>query len=154
MRAAVSGLNKYLNQGDIDLAVLNHHSQGSMPGHLGIRFTAIGPDFIIAEMPVDGRTRQPFGLLHGGASIVLAESLGGVASNLLAGFGTDTQAVGVEVSGSHLRGVRDGKVIGICRALKTGRSMHFWRIDIIDEQGQLICSARLTVHVSRRRPDA
>ena len=142
-------MNKYLSQCDTNLGALNERSQDCLPHLLGVRFTAIGPDFIIGEMPVNERTRQPHGLLHGGASIVLAETLGSAGSTLLVMHEEGTRVVGVEVSGSHLRGVRDGKVTGVCRALKLGRTMHFWQINIYDQEWQLCCSARLAVNVSR-----
>lgn len=123
---------------------------GSASDFVDLRVTAIGPDFIIADMPVDERTRQPFGLLHGGMSMVLAESLGSMASTLLVDGEHGAQPAGIEISGSHLRGVRDGRVTGICRALRIGRNLHFWRIDIRDAEGTLCCSANLTVHVARR----
>jgi len=118
-----------------------------MSGLLGIRISAIGPDFIIGEMPVDERTRQPFGVLHGGASMVLAESLGSYASVLKMADEPSSRVVGIEISGSHLRSVRSGKVTGVCRAIKPGRNLDFWRIDIHDEKGKLCCAARLTVLV-------
>lgn len=141
-------MKKYLSQCDTNLVALNIRSRNTLSHLLGVTFIAVGPDFIIGEMPVDDRTRQPFGLLHGGASIVLAETLGSVGSTLLAGQEEGTRVVGVEVSGSHLRGVRSGKVTGVCKALKLGRNMQFWQIHVYDEEWQLCCSARLAVNVS------
>lgn len=123
-----------------------------MSHFVGLTITAIGPDFIIGEMPVDERTRQPFGLLHGGASIVMAETLGSLGSGLLVWDEEGTRVAGVEVGGSHLRGVRSGKVTAVCRALRLGRTMHFWQIQIYDQDGQMNCSARLSVMVSRDPP--
>jgi 1,4-dihydroxy-2-naphthoyl-CoA hydrolase len=114
---------------------------------LSIRFVSVGPDFIIGEMPVDERTRQPYGVLHGGASMVLAESLGSHASALLMADEPSSRVAGVEISGSHLRSVRSGMVTGICRVTKLGSRLHFWRIEIHDEKGRLCCAARLTVMV-------
>jgi 1,4-dihydroxy-2-naphthoyl-CoA hydrolase len=142
-------LKTYLSQGDLDLSALNAAHHESLTQLLGILVTAVGPDFIMGEMPVDERTRQPFGLLHGGASIVLAESLGSVGSFLLVRDEDGPRVVGVEVSCSHLRGVRSGKVTGVCRALKLGRTMHFWQINVYDQQWQMCCSARLAMSVSR-----
>jgi len=124
-----------------------------MSNLLGIRIIAIGPDFIIGEMPVDERTKQPFGLLHGGASMVLAETLASYASSVLAHDEAGAKITGVEISGSHLRSAHGGRVIGVCRALKLGRTLHFWQIDISDEEGQLCCSAKLVVFVSRKNAD-
>jgi len=128
---------------------INAISHDSLARHLGIRFIAVGPDFVIGEMPVNENTRQPFGLLHGGASIVMAETLGSIASGLLVRHEEGTRVVGVEVSGSHVRGVREGMVTGVCRALKLGRTMHFWQINIYDPKWRLSCSSRLTVNVIR-----
>ena len=121
-----------------------------MAGLLDIRITAVGPDFIMGDMPVDKRTLQPMGLLHGGASITLAETLGSIASWTLVRGEAGARVAGIEVSGSHVKAARSGRVTGICRPLKLGRTLHFWRIDISDEAGDLCCSARLTVSVSRR----
>ena len=121
-----------------------------MDHHLGIQVTAVGPDSISGEMPVDHRTTQPFGLLHGGASITLAESLGSYGSFLLTSDEEGTRIAGVEVSGSHLKAVRTGKVTAVCRPVSLGRSLHVWRIEIRDEAGNLSCAANLTVKISRR----
>jgi 1,4-dihydroxy-2-naphthoyl-CoA hydrolase len=134
-----------------DLVTLNSAHRDCMPGFLGITITAVGPDFMRAEMPVDRRTTQPLGLLHGGASVVLAESLGSLASWLAVADIRGARVAGVEVNASHLKAVRDGKVFAICRPLRIGRSLHFWRIDISDDQGQPCCSARLTVNIGRPR---
>jgi 1,4-dihydroxy-2-naphthoyl-CoA hydrolase len=114
---------------------------------LGIRITAVGPDFICGEMPVDKRTQQPFGVLHGGASIVLAETLGSFASYLVCSDDPAARVAGVEVSGSHVWSVRSGTVTGVARPVRLGRSLHFWRIDIRDQDNNLCCSAKLTVKV-------
>ncbi|NCF61939.1 MAG: hotdog fold thioesterase [Gammaproteobacteria bacterium] len=114
---------------------------------LGIRIIAIGPDFICGEMPVDERTRQPFGILHGGASIVLAETLGSWASYMIASDDPEARVAGIEVSGSHVRSVSSGVVTAVARPVRLGRSVHFWRIDIHDQENNLCCSAKLTVKV-------
>ena len=142
-------MNKYLNQGASSLCFLNTRHVDSLAHWLGITYTAVGPDFIIGEMPVDDRTRQPHGVLHGGASIALAETLGSVASSLLVDYDENIRVLGVEVSGSHVRAVSSGRVIGICKALKLGRTMHFWQIDVRDQEWRLCCAARLTVFVNR-----
>ena len=128
------------------------HSK-SIVGLIGIEFTIVGPDFIVATMPVNERTIQPFGLLHGGASIVLAETLGSIASYLLVSKIKGVRVAGVDVGGSHLRPVSKGKVTGTCKPLRIGRTMHFWKILIRDDQRRLCCDARLTVHVSRPGKD-
>ncbi|BDH46158.1 1,4-dihydroxy-2-naphthoyl-CoA hydrolase [Salmonella enterica subsp. enterica serovar Choleraesuis] len=129
----------------VDLAALNEMGSGNMVGHVGIRFTAINDDSLEATMPVDERTRQPFGLLHGGASVVLAETLGSVAGYLCCEG--EQRVVGVEVNANHLRSAREGVVRGVCRALHVGRRQQVWQIDIFNEQQQLCCSSRLTVAV-------
>ena len=122
-----------------------------MAGYVGIRLTAVGRDFLCGEMPVDQRTRQPFGLMHGGASMVLAETLGSVASTLLVGNEPGTRVAGIEISGSHLKAVTSGWVTGRCRALRLGRTLHFWEIQVVDGAGDLACLARHTVSINRAR---
>ena len=116
---------------------------------LGIRFTEIGPDFVRGTMPVDARTHQPYGLLHGGASVALAETLGSTAAGLCVAEGEGV--VGIEINANHLRGVREGIVIGTARPLHVGRSTQVWEIRIEDEAGQLVCVSRLTLAVIRKR---
>ncbi|EEQ04314.1 Thioesterase superfamily protein [Yersinia rohdei ATCC 43380] len=119
-----------------------------MVGHLGIEFTRLSDDELEATMPVDNRTKQPFGLLHGGASVVLAESLGSMAGYLCTQEGQ--QVVGLEINANHLKAVRAGSVRGCCRAIHAGRSHQVWQIDIFDEQNQLCCTSRLTTAVLTR----
>ncbi len=114
---------------------------------LGIEFTEIGDDFIIARMPVDHRTHQPFGILHGGASVVLAESLGSVASLLSLKDPEKQRAVGLEISANHIRSVKEGWVYGRVTPLHVGRTTHVWDIRITNEAGKLVCVSRLTVAV-------
>lgn len=117
--------------------------------HLGISFTGIGDDYLEGTMPVDARTVQPFGILHGGASCVLAESLGSVASWMC--IDTDKfMAVGIEINANHLRPVTKGLVTGICRPVHTGRTLHVWNIDIGNDEGKLNCVSRLTVAIKDR----
>ena len=134
----------------LSLQVIQRAHEHSVVNHLGIRFTAIGRDFVRADMPVDERTVQPYGILHGGSSILLAETLGSVASGLLL-HGTRGRAVGIEVGGSHLRAAGSGRVTGTCRPLKIGRGLHFWTIEIHDGQGRQCCEARLTIKVLQPR---
>ncbi len=144
-------MNKYISLAPVSLVQLNHQVQRGIDKVLGIRITALGPDFLCGEMPVDERTHQPFGVLHGGASIVLAESLGSLASYLVVSDNPKARVAGIEVSGSHVRSVRSGLVTGVARPVKLGRSLHFWRIDIQDQDHNLCCSARLTVKVGGSR---
>ncbi len=136
-------------RGNPTLEQLNASNARTIHEPLGIEFIDIGEDFIKARMPVDRRTHQPFGLLHGGASVVLAESLGSVASFL----NIDTErfaAVGIEVNANHVRGVKSGFVVGTVRPLHVGRSTQLWDIRIEDEAGKLVCVSRLTVAVIPR----
>lgn len=129
----------------VTLEALNAMGDGNMVGLLDIRFERISDDTLEASMPVDARTHQPFGLLHGGASVVLAETLGSVAGYLCTEG--EQKVVGVEVNANHLRPVRSGRVRGVCRALHTGSRHQVWQIDIFDEQARLCCSSRLTTAV-------
>jgi 1,4-dihydroxy-2-naphthoyl-CoA hydrolase len=123
----------------------------SMPGFLGMRFTEIGPDFLRATMPVSERTLQPFGLLHGGASVALAETVGSVASTLCVD-GEQFMVVGQEINANHLRGMSSGTVTATARPFHIGRSSHVWHIEIRDERERLVCVSRLTIAVVERRP--
>ncbi len=112
---------------------------------LGIEFTEVGDDYLVATMPVDERTHQPYGILHGGASVVLAETLGSVASDFCL---DDTKtAVGLEVNANHIRSVKSGLVKGICKAIHIGGKTHVWDIKIYTEDNKLVCIARLTTMV-------
>ncbi|MEL0551296.1 MULTISPECIES: 1,4-dihydroxy-2-naphthoyl-CoA hydrolase [Enterobacteriaceae] len=127
------------------LEQLNGMGEGNMVGLLDIHFDVFTDETIEATMPVDQRTHQPFGLLHGGASVVLAETLGSVAGYLCSEG--EQKVVGLEVNANHIRSVRGGRVRGVCRALHVGSRHQVWQIDISDEQGRLCCSSRLTTAV-------
>lgn len=129
-----------------DLADINAWSRGTMMETLDIRFTGIGDDWLRGTMPVDHRTHQPFGLLHGGASVVLAETLGSTASMLTLDPTTHI-AVGLDINANHIRGVRDGLVTGTARAVHLGRTTQVWEIRIEEGQGKLVCLSRLTMSV-------
>ena len=129
-----------------DPAALTRFGEGCLPGHIGIEFVEVGADFLRARMPVDHRTHQPFGRLHGGASVALAETVGSVA----AAHTIDPErfaAVGMEINANHVRPVRDGWVYGTARAENIGRTTQIWSIRIEDETGKLVCISRLTVAV-------
>jgi len=130
---------------------LNDLANDTADSHLGIRLTEIGPDFLRGTVPVDKRTRQPFGLLHGGVSVLLAESLGSVAANLCVDSRT-MMCVGMEINANHLRAVRAGTVTGTARPFRIGRSTQVWGIELADDKQQISCVARLTVAVIPRRP--
>lgn len=125
---------------------LNDRPKNHMGALLDIRFTEVGEDFLTATMPVDERTHQPAGILHGGASVVLAETLGSVASTMC----IDTEkymAVGLEINANHLRPVKSGKVTGVCKIIHRGAKTHVWEIKIYDDKGKMNCISRLTVAV-------
>ena len=114
--------------------------------HLGIEFIEVGPDFVTGRMPVDERVHQISGVLHGGASVVLAETLGSLGATLV--VDTDKQfCVGQEINANHLRSVASGHVIGVARPFHIGATSHVWGIDIRDEREKLVCVSRLTVAV-------
>ena len=131
-----------------DLATLNALSRNTAMEPLGIVFTEVGHDFIRATMPVDERTRQPYGLLHGGASVLLAETLGSSAGMLC--VGEDEACVGIEINANHLRGVREGLVTGTARPLHVGGRTQVWEIRIEDERHRLVCVSRITLAVIAR----
>ena len=116
---------------------------------IGLRFSEVGDNYIKATMPVDHRTRQPYGLLHGGASCVLAETLGSVASAMIINP-EKFICVGIEINANHIRSVRSGTVTGITTPIHIGASTHVWDIKIYDEREKLVCVSRLTVAVLKK----
>jgi 1,4-dihydroxy-2-naphthoyl-CoA hydrolase len=122
-----------------------------LPNHIGIEFTEIGPDYLRARMPVDGRTLQPFGILHGGASVALAETLGSTAAALVVDR-TKQRVVGQEINANHVRAASEGYVIGTARPVHLGRRSHVWEIRIADEKDRLVCISRITMYVLDRAP--
>lgn len=118
--------------------------------HLGIVVTKIGEDFIEAKMPVDHRTHQPFGLLHGGASVALAESLGSVAA-MCSLDDKNKYCVGLEINANHLKSVKSGFVTGVTRPIHVGSRTQVWEIKITNEQNELVCVSRITMAVIDRR---
>lgn len=130
----------------VSIEALNALSRTTLIEHLGIVFTAAGEDWISATMPVDERTRQPYGILHGGASVVLAETLGSSAGNLCVDT-TEQVCVGLEINANHIRAMRGGVVTGTARAVHVGRSTQVWDIRIEDDGGRLVCTSRLTLAV-------
>lgn len=130
----------------IPLPDLNAMNNGTLMQHLGIEYTELGNDYICARMPVDHRTKQPAGLLHGGASAALAESLGSIGSVLM--IDNETQAiVGIEINANHLRKVKDGFIYGKASIIANSRKLHVWEIRISDARERLVCLSRLTVMV-------
>ena len=131
---------------NIDPALLKKMSKNTMVEHLGIEFTTFGNNFIEARMPVDHRTHQPMGLLHGGASVTLAETLGSVASALIIDP-KKQNCVGIEINANHIKSARNGYVIGRASPIHIGKKTHVWDVRIANESGELICISRLTVAI-------
>ncbi|MDD2670961.1 MAG: hotdog fold thioesterase [Syntrophales bacterium] len=125
---------------------IRERTRGTLVEHIGIEILEIGDDFIRARMPVDRRTVQPYGLLHGGASVTLAETLGSVASFLCLDP-SKKRCVGLEINANHVRSVRSGFVYGIVTPVHTGRGTHLWDIRITDEQDRLVCVSRITLAI-------
>ena len=129
----------------ISLPLLNQLNAQTAAAHLGIEITEIGDDFLRGRVPVDERTRQPFGILHGGVSVVLAETLGscGAAYATPEGY----RAVGLDINANHIKGVTSGWVTGVTRPVHMGRTTHVWQIDMHNEAGELTCVSRITMAV-------
>src|SRR5450631_3662466 len=138
---------------DISLEKLNQFASNTLNELIGIKFTEVGENYLKATMPVDNRTRQAYGLLHGGASATLAETIGSVASVMV----VDPQqylCMGVEINANHIRSVREGFVTATAIPLHLGISSHVWEIKIVDINEKLVCVSRLTVFVKQKKPSA
>ena len=131
------------------LEELNGNTQGTLVGHIGILFTEIGADFIRGTMPVDTRTVQPYGLLHGGASVALAETLGSTGAAMCVDA-DEYQVVGQEINANHVRAARNGLVTGTARAVHLGGRTHVWAIEIVNDAHKLVCISRITMAVIKR----
>jgi 1,4-dihydroxy-2-naphthoyl-CoA hydrolase len=138
------------SQKEINLSILNEINANTLVSHLGILFTEMGEDFLAATMPVDHRTKQPMGLLHGGASVVLSESLGSIASYLTVENPLATPVVGLEINANHLRSVKLGYVKGIVKPIKLGKTVHVWETKIFDLEENLCCISRLTTLIKKK----
>lgn len=132
------------------LIQINAFAQNSMSANLGIEITEIGDDFVCGKMPVDHRTVQPYGLLHGGASAALAETLGSIAGGIQINRETQT-VVGVEINCNHLRSARNGWVYGKATPIKIGKSIQVWNIEIKNDDGKMVAVSRLTLAVLEKR---
>ena len=129
---------------------LNEWSVNTIASHIGIEFTAIGDDFLEAKMPVDHRTHQPLGLLHGGASVTLAETLGSVAATLCVDE-TKQFCIDLEFNANHIRSVRDGYVKGVAKPIHIGKKTQVWEIRITTLEAELVCVSRITMAVLDRK---
>ncbi len=137
---------------DLTIDALNALGKNTIGEHIGIRFTEIGENFLKAVMPVDERTKQPYGLLHGGASCVLAETLGSVGAVLTVDE-TSYRCVGIEINANHIRSATKGWVTGTAQPLHIGKTTQVWEIKITNEKDQLVCISRLTVAVVKSTVD-
>lgn len=137
---------------NVSLDTLNEMNTNTMGEIIGIEFTEIGADHLRATMPVDERTKQPYGLLHGGASAALAETLGSVASSLVINSETHI-CVGIAINANHLRSAREGYVHGVASPLHLGSRTHVWEIKIHNDDHQLICASRLTVAILEKKEE-
>jgi 1,4-dihydroxy-2-naphthoyl-CoA hydrolase len=133
----------------ISLDELNGANRQTLIANLGIVFTAIGEDFIRGTMPVDARTVQPYGLLHGGASVALAETLGSMGAAMCVDA-AEYQCVGQEINANHVRAARSGLVTGTARPVHIGGRTHVWSIEILNDAGQLVCISRITMAIIKR----
>jgi len=129
----------------VSVETLTEFHRDTAPAHLGIEFLEVGDDFIKARVPVDTRTRQPYGLLHGGVSVVLAETLGSCAAAYASPTGY--RAVGLDINANHLRGATRGWVTGTTRPVHIGRTTHVWQIDLADDSGRPTCVSRITMAI-------
>ncbi len=139
----------FISQG-VTLPELNKLSENTLVSHLGIVFTEVGEDYLVATMPVDQRTYQPLGLLHGGASVALAETLGSVAAAVCIDRHTQ-YCVGLEINANHIKSARDGIVIGTVKPIHIGKRTHVWEIKITNPQDELISISRITMAVIDKR---
>ena len=133
----------------IDIKIANDRGKNTMSEYLGIEFVDAGDDFLVARMPVDHRTRQPVGIMHGGASCVLAETVGSTAANFCVDI-AQYYAVGLDINTNHIRSMREGYVIGTAKPFHLGKTTQVWGIDIKDENGKLVSVNRLTMAVLKR----
>jgi len=131
---------------DITLEDINKIGKGTMVEVLGIKFINIEPDKLVAAMPVDHRTIQPYGILHGGASVALAETLGSVAAYCSIDS-TKQLSVGLEINANHIKSVKRGIVTGTATPIHIGRNTHVWGVEIINEDGKLVCTSRITMAI-------
>lgn len=131
---------------EVTIDSLNQMGQGNMVEHLGIVFTEVGKDYLCAKMPVDQRTKQPLGLLHGGASVALAETLGSVAAHHCVD-NTEQYCVGLEINANHIRAMREGYVYGRAQPIHVGKKTQVWEIRITNEDNKMVCISRITLAV-------
>ena len=135
----------------ISIEILATAHEKTATSHIGLEFLEVGDDFIRARVPVDERTRQPYGLLHGGVSVVLAETIGSCGANY--SCPPDYRAVGLDINANHIRGATSGWVTGTARPVHRGLSTHVWQIDMHDDEGRLTCVSRITMAILKAHSD-
>lgn len=140
-------MSKSIWRTPVDIELIGQMGMNTMMESLGIKFLEYGDDYMMATMPVDHRTHQPMGILHGGASVALAETLGSVASLFCLSDISKKAVVGIEINANHLKAKKSGIVSGKVTPIRIGRNIHVWNIDIRDENGDLVCISRLTTMV-------
>ena len=138
---------------EYSLEELNTIAKGNLVSHVGIEFIEIGADYLKARMPVDQRTKQPFGILHGGASVVLAETIGSYAANMVVDYPKEI-FVGQEINANHIRPVSSGYVTATASPLHMGKNSQVWEIKIYDEQEKLVCASRITMALAKSKDQA
>ncbi len=134
----------------VPIEELNKFIPNTLLESLGIKFEESTTEYIKASMPVDKRTHQPMGILHGGASVALAETIGSVASNVIL-HGTDKAAVGLDINANHIKAVREGNVYATAKPIHVGKTTHVWAIEIANETDELVCVCRLTMMVINKK---
>lgn len=144
-------MKKYIWNHELTLDELNSFFKNSMGEQLGMQFIEIGPDYLKATMPVDHRTMQPMGFLHGGASVALAESMGSVGAWLAHPHGSERQVMGLEINANHLKAVTRGVVTAVASPIRQGSTVQVWKIDIFDDQENLVCTSRITTMALKTR---
>lgn len=134
----------------ISIEELNYRSKNTLAELLDIQFTEIQPNSLTATMPADSRTKQPIGIVHGGANVVLAETIASTAANAVVNI-EEYYCVGLEINANHIRSVKEGLITGIAQPIHLGRSTHVWTIQLYNEAGQLTCASRMTASIIRRK---
>ena len=130
----------------VNIDAVNKMSRNTLVEHLGIEITEIGSDYLVGKMPVDHRTKQPLGLLHGGASVVLAETLGSIGATLTVNP-AEQYCVGLEINANHVKSAREGHVYGLTKPIHVGKRTQIWEIKITNDQEELVCISRITMAV-------
>ena len=133
----------------VNIEELNQRSENTLAEFLGITFTTIGTDSLTATMPANARTKQPIGIVHGGANVVLAETIASTAANAVIDI-ERFYCVGLEINANHIRAVRAGLITGIAKPIHLGRSTQVWTINLYNEEGQQTCISRMTASVISR----